>query len=282
MLNQSRRMDTLSVIMPFYRKYADFRQVLPLNYEYLSKDHIEVILSLDEDHEEKLVLSLIQNFPKVKWKVIVCHEPHEWRNPTKAINVGLKHARGNNVLIVSPESAFVDDLPDHMLMHLSVHQQSAICGRLHCSTFRDLAECKRPYEAMLRYIYRQGPGLYTRRNIELFYGSIMVSRSSAVNICGYDECLVNWGGDDDNFRARLRLAGIAIVKTRNVNILHLSDSPEPRRKRITTKAETEYILRPAKPKCPVCSPRWGQAFNDVVYDWWGQVKVVDSSWQCVN
>ena len=39
------------------------------------------------------------------------------------------------------------------------------------------------------------------------YGSICFSKQQAFNIGGYDEQFVAWGGDDDDFRNRLSLAG---------------------------------------------------------------------------
>src|SRR3990172_3034217 len=99
---------TVSVIMPFYHKLHEFRHVLPFNSPYLRDPSVEVILCLDDDSETLGVLELAQQYRDLKWRIVACHEKHEWRAPAKPINVGIKHARGKYILIVSPESIFVN------------------------------------------------------------------------------------------------------------------------------------------------------------------------------
>jgi hypothetical protein len=257
---------SLSVIMPYYKKFSDFRQVLPLNYRFLNKRHIEVILCLDEDSEQRQVLELTAQYKDIQWRVIACHETHAWRPPCKAINVGIRHAQGEHILILSPESAFVNDVPSQVLSHLETFPESAICGRLNHSTFDQLADCRDVYQAMVRYQYRLSPG---RDGFEVpqFYGSVAVSRQKAVEIGGYDECLAKWGGDDDNFRARLQLAGVSILKTADVNIVHLGASPRQPGWAPLLKKDEDRIVRPAHLRCPQCSGTWGTAFDDIVTDY---------------
>ena len=151
---------SLSVIMPFFRKREAFERVLAINRPFLAKPHIEVVLALDEDSELEQVLDTIGRSPEVRWRAVACHEPHEWRPPAKAINVGVRHAEGDYILIVSPETAFINDVPSQVLAHLAAFPDAAICGRLSYSTFAELDRCRDAYEAMVQARY--GTGLRVR------------------------------------------------------------------------------------------------------------------------
>lgn len=48
------------------------------------------------------MLALLAQHSKVRWKVVVNDEPHPWRPPHRAINVGLRDATGHYVLEASP------------------------------------------------------------------------------------------------------------------------------------------------------------------------------------
>jgi glycosyl transferase family 7 (putative galactosyltransferase) len=250
--------------MPFFRKREAFDRVLPINRPFLAKPHIEVVLSLDEDSELDQVLDTIGRSPEIRWRVVACHEPHEWRPPAKAINVGLRHAEGDYVLIVSPETAFVNDVPSQVLAHLAAFPDAAICGRLSYSTFAELDHCRDAYEAMVQARY--GTGL-TAMIDEHYYGTVAVSRETVLEVSGFDECFETWGGDDDNFRARLVLAGATILRTPDINTLHLDATPRESRWRRRSWAEERQIRRPKATRCPDCSRSWGTAFDDVVYDY---------------
>lgn len=244
--------------MPFYRKIYEFSHVFPLNHRYLNQPSFEVILVLDEDSQSSEVLRFIQQFPDVNWRVIVCHQEHAWRPPCKAINVGLRNSRGKFILIVSPESIFVNDVPGHMLKYAHLMSNAAVCGRVsHCHVDEYLASAD-AYDAMFRDRVRTGAK-------NRFYGSICVPRDKAVEIGGYDECLTRWGGDDDNFRARLRLAGLSILNTSDIMILHLDFSPKETRVQ-KTRAEMDALLKPKTKTCARCFPTWGSAFNDIIFD----------------
>jgi len=204
------------------------------------------------------VLELVESCCDIRWKMVVCHEEHGWRPPSKAINVGIKSAVGEYILIVSPESAFVHDVPHQMLAHASIYPNAAICGRLNHCLFSELSGHQDVYEAMVRH--------QSRAETIHHYGSILVSRAKAIEVGGFDECLTTWGGDDDNFRARLVLASVPIRRTNDINIVHLSEA-RPTNRPAKTKEELAYLFYPKHKACPVCSPHWGAAFNDLVWDW---------------
>ena len=111
----------LSVVMPYFRKLAEFTRVLPLQHAWLARPDLEVILVMDTPDEEPELLALLTQYPDVRWTVLVNDRAHPWRPPCKAINVGLRHAVGQFVLVCSPESAFVGDVPSMALEVLQAH-----------------------------------------------------------------------------------------------------------------------------------------------------------------
>ncbi len=101
----------ISIVLPFFRKLADFRRVLPLNRPYFARPWVEVVVVMDENESESGVLDLIRQYPDIRWQVRVNDQPHGWQPPCKAINVGVRHASHDVVLVCSPESMFVTDVP---------------------------------------------------------------------------------------------------------------------------------------------------------------------------
>lgn len=208
----------LSVILPFYRKLAEFRQVLPMNAGYLARSGIEVVLVMDDPHEEAGVLELLAGFPAIAWKVIVNDHAHEWRPPCSAINVGIRHSRGATVLICSPESAFVTDVPGHAIL-LGRSQPNVVAfGRVGFSCFSELAQ-GHSLTALHAQGTRDAPELFT------YYGSIVAPRAALETIGGYDESQAVWGGDDDHLRIRLEMAGYPLFACPEIRLLHLSFEP---------------------------------------------------------
>ena len=49
----------VSVVIPFYKKMAEFRRVFPLNRKYFERNGIEVVIVLDTPLESEELLSYI-------------------------------------------------------------------------------------------------------------------------------------------------------------------------------------------------------------------------------
>ena len=208
----------LSIILPFYRKLREFKRVLPMNLPYFARQGIEVILVMDEVTGESGVLRLLEQHPYINWKMLVNDHPHPWRPPCKAINVGLRHASGHYILIASPESAFVDDVPAYALQVVSDNPNGIAIGRVTFMPFGQL-EC----DSMLAQHFEEN--IAPKLLLHTFYGSICGPRSAFESIRGYDEDLNGWGGDDDNLRVRLEMAGHTLLACPQMRLLHLSFEP---------------------------------------------------------
>lgn len=239
----------LSVVMPYYRKLAEFERVLPLQYAYLARADLEVVLVMDAPDEEQGLLALLSRYPHVRWTVVVNDAPHPWRPPCRAINVGLRHSVGQFVLVCSPESAFVEDVPSLALQVMQAHPDKVLIGRVGFARFEDLAGGKTLAQVFDTVVPAE-------LRLHTFYGSICAARSSFEAVHGYDESFAEWGGDDDNIRVRLELQGHNLLASPALRLLHLS-------------TETRTGGEQFNPELDVykCSPHSAQANTS---DGWGR------------
>jgi len=227
----------LSIVLPFYRKLAEFERVAVLNAPYWARPGIEVVIALDDGAEEAPLLRLLQRFPAVCWTLLVNDRPHAWRPPCRAINAGVRHSAGRFVLVHSPESAYVGDAPA-LALHAAMSQPRAVAlGRVGFARFDELdghepppgrseggshrsASARRypnePLQALFAARVPEAPYLRT------FYGSLCCAREAFDAVGGYDESFEEWGGDDDDFRVRLEMAGRQLLACTALRLLHLS------------------------------------------------------------
>jgi hypothetical protein len=246
----------LSILLPYFRKFREFERVLPLNHRYFARTGIEVVLVLDENSEQASLLGLLRDYPGVRWKVIVNDVPHPWRPPCKAINVGLRHASGRYVLVASPESAFVGDVPAHALQVMKEHPNGAAIGRVGFARFDDLQGGLALEHHFLASVPSE-PYLHT------FYGSICAPRSAFEAVGGYDETFTGGGGDDDNIRVRLEMAGHVLLACKGMRLLHLSF--EPRDGGEHYDPDNDFLK--CTPSSALANPGadWGRDFARVAY-----------------
>ncbi|MCM1142115.1 MAG: glycosyltransferase family 2 protein [Muribaculum sp.] len=100
----------VSIVMPFYKKLKEFKRVFPTNHRYFERNGIELILVLDTPDEKEELIDFISNYPFINWKIILNEKPHEWRNPAKPLNVGIRHASKEFIMVCSPESEMLTDV----------------------------------------------------------------------------------------------------------------------------------------------------------------------------
>lgn len=239
----------VSVVMPFYKKLDEFKRIFPHNFPFLSRNGIEVIIAMDESSEEESLLEFIKLYRNINWKIIVNRKKHMWRNPAKAINVGIRHATKRYVFVCSPESQFATDIIYIMRKMLYYYPDHFGVG------FIDF----RNYENDCRYLS------------SVPYGSIMVERKHLINIRGYDESLLKWGGDDDNIRARLEIIGVKKLYLHNAKMVHWETKVELENRRSKSNPKDRPLSSVKSmmyPHSHIANPEiWGLDFDNLVYDW---------------
>lgn len=244
----------VSVVIPFYKKMEEFRQVFPKNRRYFERNGIEVVIVLDAPEELDELLDYIKEYPFVNWRVVVNDMPHEWRNPAKPLNVGIRFATKRYVMVCSPESEMLTDVI-HILR----------------KTFDDYPGY--PHYAIGRVCFVDNEEV-TEENFDTFcsipFGSIMAERSHLEEIHGYDETFSKWGGDDNNLRSRLDMHGVGELFIHGAMMVHRDIGNEGKRRRNVPfeKTPNDVMRHYFFPDTDVANPDgWGRDFDKVAYDW---------------
>jgi glycosyltransferase involved in cell wall biosynthesis len=238
-----------SVVMPFFKKMREFRAVLPRNVAHLERNGIEVVIVVDEPTESNEVVEFILRYPLVNWQVIVNPNKHTWRNPAKAINVGIRQASKKYVLVVSPESEFLTDVI--AILHEGVEHYPGY-----------FAFGKICYLPMDKHVERNSYSTVPFTH----WGSIMVERESLMKIRGYREDLQKWGGDDVNLRARLQFLGLKSLLCDDARLAHREPpGSSSSGQRLDQFLPTKEVWAPTK--LHANGEEWGHDFKTVTYSW---------------
>lgn len=245
----------LSVVIPFFRKMKEFRRVFPKNRKYFERNGIEVVLVLDTPEESQELQDYILQYPFVNWRIVMNDKPHEWRNPAKPLNVGIRFATKRYVMVCSPESEMVTD----------------VIGILRKS-FVDYPDY--PHYAIGRVCFADDEEVTEvtfNQHKFIPFGSIMFEKRHAEQIHGYDETLSKWGGDDNNFRSRLDMIGVKELYFNGAMMAHRDiDNREGkvRRSEPFEKTPNDVLRHFFFPEIAVANGEdWGMDFDKLLYDW---------------
>ena len=204
----------ISIVMPFYKKYKEFvNNFEKNNFDAFNKHpDMELIISVDDPTESEDLLSYLEQKTMkgccFSVKVLLNNETHEWRCPSKAINQGIKQATYEKITVMSPETLV---LPDSLSM-LERH-----CNDMDFS----LGIIKHIVDEQLNFS-DIGENFAIINSPSLPYGSICFTKQQALHVGGYDESYIIWGGDDDDFRNRLVLAGFnkKIIFSKFIHVMY--------------------------------------------------------------
>jgi hypothetical protein len=250
-------MRRLSIILPYYKRIAAFAGALAVNSACFTSRpdlELEVVLVLDEPTEEEAVLRLVGAHAEIGWRVLINRRDHPWRNPSRAINVGLRHARGEMALVMSPESLLVTDVPDILSRRVAEADGCFAIGRV----------CFAPRQAVLEKGLRRA---YEEGEPKRFYGSMCAPLAALTQIRGYDEANGAWGGDDDNVRLRLMMSGLSMKYAPWARAVHPMEAGElvPRLKGLGR--DQEELRAAMRPRDAVANHAdWGRDFDEIIYE----------------
>jgi hypothetical protein len=241
----------VSIVMSFYKKLNDFRRVLPKNAKYFQRNGIEIIIVLDEPSEEEGLLEFIEQYPFINFKIIINRKEHEWRNHCKVLNVGIKAASFNYILVLDPEVELVTDVIYRLRYTLSFYSNTFATGVVAFIDYKD--------------------DINEFQNVSWIpYGSIMVRKSDLMEIRGYDESFKDWGGEDDQIRKRLELSGIQKMEVLDAKTVHREENCDEHKERSSrvSKMSIKHLKHILYPKKTVFNNEgWGQDFNEVIWNW---------------
>ena len=247
----------ISAVIPFYKKLFELKFSF-LNYNLsVFKDDVQLVIVCDDPHGSDGVVSFVKTLD-LPTKVLLNEKSHEWRNPAKPLNVGIKHSDGEKILVMSPESCFWNK---NALENLDIHCTS------HSFTFGDIKFCT--YQEYKDLVRRYGHSVFVYDNINsqtIDYGSICFMKEHAVRIGGYDGSRGNWGGENDNFRNRLEKAGIMRVKA-NAHLVHFQENLRSETaKKINTKFPGDYYEWRDNSMILANPTGWGNDFDKIIFE----------------
>lgn len=245
----------VSVVMPFYKKYQVFSKTLTQNAKYFQRNGIEIILSVDEPSEKNEVLNIIKSYPFINWKIIINEVPHKWRSPTKSINVGIKHATKDYILVMGPDSEMATDIIYNFRKMSEYYPSYFFVGKVHFTDYDYVFSLNKQFHM---------PTL-------LNYGSILVKKKDLLLIGGYDEEFYEWGGDDDNIRARLEKNGVKKMSLNNCILIHRESKEELetirlKKHNLNNNKNLRNAFYPQNDK-KINLNGWGVDFSNILYDW---------------
>jgi hypothetical protein len=236
----------LSIILPFYHKLEEFKYTLPYNKQFFV-DGMELIIPVDEpDSEDNLRKFLDGQNIKIPYIIRSNKVIHEWRNPSKAINVGIRLSSREKVIVMSPETICVNNL--YEILYNECNEDNFSIGNLHFVKITDIPTFSTSELELL---------FDTRESLRIdesagYYGSICVHKKNLERIQGYNENFYKWGFDDDDVRKRLMRINLNKTIVRHAKALHIEIK--------STRPETQYPLV-LNSKIPFTSqPQWGMDF----------------------
>ena len=236
----------LSIILPFYRRAAVFQQTLLRNSGFLRGGY-EIVLVMDDPEGVDDVLKIAREHVEVKWKILLNEVEHEWRNPAKAMNVGIRQARAEFVLVGSPETVWITDVPGVLLQRAHQEQRHIHYGEI---TFTDPVKIHGTTDLAGKVKYS--------------CGSMCTQKTNLAGVGGYDESLVGWGADDDNLRARLALSGVHGRLHKEAQLVHPPQIEKHRFYSADTADRLQQLVKPvnAHPN----GDNWGRDFDTIILE----------------
>lgn len=203
-----------SYILPFYRKAKLFKMMLPLNDCYRHPD-VEVVCVLDDPSDDVAVCEIAASNPNIKFRVLVNEQPHEWRPPCVAYNVGIRNSVADYLVFTDPESAIVMPSPD--FPQQLIQQDYRRCYGGMCWNETDIQMGDSP--ELIRHKMQVCEA--TSRWYMIGYGFLLVPKIAMERLCGFDESRTVYGYDDTDIRGRLIRLGNPMVVDARIKVFHV-------------------------------------------------------------
>ena len=208
----------VSIIIPYYKKYEEFRYSIEYNYEQFQKVN-EVIVMIDERIDYLESFSFLNNY-NVNFRFFMNQENHPWRNPAIVINKGIKEAISEKIIIISPETILLKDSLKNLIDNCD--DKSFSIGQIIFMT----------NESYNKYNVNYAFNLKTAKNNDIigpvYFGSICCTKKNFENVNYYTEnfSLNGWGGEDDDVRGKLLNYGLIKKKIGSARFIHLERENE--------------------------------------------------------
>lgn len=191
------------------------------------------------DHKEKIEnLYYIKQYSNIKFNFYINTENHPWRNPAVPINYGIKQAKGKYIMIISPESIFVNDVVDKLYLKCIKKENIFAYGNIiftHESYYNN-NDITNLFNTRVKVtVNYTGP---------IGYGSICCATTNFKKVGCYNEDYILWGGEDDNIREKLKKNGVKGRHVTMAKMVHLETLKElfKRQKKLQNKENIKNVF----------------------------------------
>lgn len=207
----------LSVVVPLRGALDDFERSIGLNHAMLARPGMELVLAADAQLESA-VTALMRGLPQICTKLVRVSAPADAHWNARALNAGLRHCKGEFVLVCGDALAFVSDVPSQVVAELGRHPLSVLVGRC---TQADVA-----FWSIARSVSSVFEELASAHmDPATLSGLTGATRQAFITVGGYDEHIASEHAHEDNLRIRLEAAGYGLRTSPQVQALHISDLP---------------------------------------------------------
>lgn len=248
----------ISICIPSFRRFSDFAIAAEHN-EIYSSPLCEVVVSVDDPFTSawgQYEDYALENNGRMRLRIVgePYREDSTWRPPCIALNNAILHSLAPFVLIKSPET---------IALNAAEHIAEMIRGQGRKRFFLT-GDCVHVKPSDMRTgdinraLYDAVPTgapvcLPTKGN-----GLLIMRRSDALQIGGYDEQRKKYGRDDDCIRARLKEIGCEHVHEQSLRAVHIERNTRP-------KHDGNY--EPLRPLHEVARQKWDATRARVIHDW---------------
>ncbi len=240
----------VSIVMPFYEKLNDFKKVLPKNAQYFQRNGIEIVIVLNDSNEEKDLLKFIKKYPFINFKILINRKSHQKYNYGKVLNVGIRAASFDYILILNPKVELINDIIYKLRYVMSFYPKTFVSGINTSINYNDTnSDLTKKWE---------------------FNESIMVKKSDLLSIKGYNENFEDCIVQNEQVSRRLELSGVQKMKILDAKMVYVkeNDDKHTESSNIKSQISTKFLKYLLFPKKTIFNNyNWGKSFNEIIWNW---------------
>lgn len=184
-----------------------------------------------------------------------------WRVGGFALNVGIKQALGDVIILANSEILHMDNVIDEIIKplrqnYLSIGVPSEIVMDQKGDILKYYKEYKKPNIPESLLISEDKPMLKYRIELPYF---LAVEKKNLLAIGGYDEDFIGFAGEDDDIRRRFKLYGMNYVPINN-RVVHMYHTPSAETSSATPEAR-KYNLELLKQRAKIVKRNVGREWG---------------------
>ena len=214
-----------SVIIPYYKRANHLWNTL-ISYRrwYSSRTDYEIIIIEDNGNatdaaEHRELLNVIAAFADLRIVHLTSEHGHQW-NPVRHRNQAARAAQGSVFVLTNPECYHKVDILGELERMGDLAGRYVVCACASCKLSISRAGTLDELVANEQMIEWYQHSVHNNRKLHF---CTVITRTDYNRIGGFDEAYAPFCGyDDDDFREKIRVAGIAFVVRDDMVTVHVA------------------------------------------------------------